>query len=265
MKQKQKYRYSLCNESSRTYPQIYACDLERVTPALFERTASIRFNTVGNNILQISSDGAGKLNFQIVRLHVMDINIRKIAGRAGSVVAFLGITAMPPSVAQENDPDPGGEIPDGRYEQRMTSERLAELIVRVDDEAVLEGATWFFHIEGLEAAVVYDVTADRMRIIMPIGPADELDEENLLRMMQANFDSALDARYAVAQGTLWGVFIHPLSSLTSEDFLVGLGQTANVVMSYGSTYSSGLFIYGNGDSAEIERQRLIERLRKADT
>ncbi len=126
-------------------------------------------------------------------------------------------------------------------------------------------ATWFFHVEGLETAVVYDVGADRMRIIMPIGDADEIDKENLLRMMQANFDSALDARYAIAQGSLWGVFIHPLGSLTSEEFLVGLGQTANVVLSYGSTYSSGLFIYGNGDSAEIERQRLIEKLKKADT
>lgn len=193
------------------------------------------------------------------------MNERGTAWRLGAVVACLGIAMTSLSGAQDSDPDQGGEIPGEVYEQRMTAERLAELILRVDEEAVLEGATWFFHVEGLEVAVVYDVGADRMRIIMPIGDADELDKENLLRMMQANFDSALDARYAIAQGTLWGVFIHPLGSLTSEEFLVGLGQTANVVMSYGSTYSSGLFIYGNGDSAEIERQRLIEKLKKADT
>lgn len=190
---------------------------------------------------------------------------QKTAWHLRGIVAFLGIAAMSLSVAQDSDSQQGEEIPGEAYGQRMTAERLAELIIRVDEEAVLEGATWFFHIEGLETAVVYDVGADRMRIIMPIGPADKLDEENLLRMMQANFDSALDARYAVAQGTLWGVFIHPLGSLTSEEFLVGLGQTANVVMSYGSSYSSGLFIYGNGDSGEIERQRLIEKLKKADT
>lgn len=185
--------------------------------------------------------------------------------RLGVAIALLGIAAAPPSIAQDSDSEQGDEFSGEASEQRMTAERLAELIVRVDEEAVLEGATWFFHVEGLEAAVVYDVSADRMRIIMPIGDADEIDKENLLRMMQANFDSALDARYAIAQGSLWGVFIHPLSSLTSEEFLVGLGQTANVVMSYGSSYSSGLFIYGNGDSGEIERKRLIEKLRKADT
>ena len=188
---------------------------------------------------------------------------RKIRRCLGGVVAFLGVAAVSLSGAQDSDPE--AQTLDEGYEQRMTAERLAELVMRVDEEAVLEGATWFFHVEDLETAVVYDVGADRMRIIMPIGPADDLDEENLLRMMQANFDSALDARYAVAQGTLWGVFIHPLSSLTSEEFLVGLGQTANVVISYGSSYSSGLFIYGNGDSGEIERQRLIEKLKRADT
>ncbi|MEN8132987.1 MAG: hypothetical protein ABFS45_22975, partial [Pseudomonadota bacterium] len=150
------------------------------------------------------------------------MNKRKIAWRPGGVVTFLGIAAASVSIAQDSNSEPGDEIPGEAYEQRMTAERLAELIIRVDDEAVLEGATWFFHVEGIEAAVVYDVSADRMRIIIPIGPADELDEENLLRMMQANFDSALDARYAVAQGTLWGVYIHPLSTLTAEEFLVGL-------------------------------------------
>lgn len=146
--------------------------------------------------------------------------------RLNGVVAFLGIAAVSLSAAQYSDP--GAEAPEKVYEQRMTAERLAELIVRVDEEAVLEGATWFFHVEGLETAVVYDVGADRMRIIMPIGDADEIDKESLLRMMQANFDSALDARYAIAQGSLWGVFIHPLGSL-------------------------------------IERQRFIEKLKKADT
>ena len=114
----------------------------------------------------------------------------------------------------------------------------------------------------METLVVYDVIADRMRIVIPITEADELEPERLARLMQANFDSALDARYAIARGKLWGTFIHPLSTLTDEEFLVGLGQTANVVMSYGTSYSSGMFTFGGGDSAEIERQRLIEKLRK---
>lgn len=98
-----------------------------------------------------------------------------------------------------------------------------------------------------------------MRIIIPIGDAEELDEDDLKRMMQTNFDSALDARYALG-------CVHPSAKhVDRHEFLVGLGEIADVVLSYGSSYSSGLFIYGNGDSTEIERRRLIEELRKTET
>ena len=70
----------------------------------------------------------------------------------------------------------------------------------------------------------------------------------MLRIMQANFDSALDARYAIAQGKLWGTFIHPLSELSDLEFLIALGETANIVLSYGTSYSSGMFMFGGGDS-----------------
>ncbi len=150
-------------------------------------------------------------------------------------------------------------------EMRMTAERLAEIVKNVDAKMQQDGNSLYFHIEGLEAAVVYDVAADRMRIMMPIGPVEELVAADFVRMMQANFDSALDARYAIAQGTLWGVFIHPLSSLGEEEFLVGLGQTANVVLTYGTSYSSGMFIFGSGDSGAIERRRLIDRLKELGT
>ncbi len=168
-------------------------------------------------------------------------------------------------MAQESVPEGAPENGPEVIEHVMTPTRLGELIVNVDENAELNGSTWFFEVAGLETIVVYDVSANRMRIVIRIGSIDELAKEELIRMMQANFDSALDARYAIARGMLWGTFIHPLSTLTDEEFLVGLGQTANVVMSYGSSYSSGLFIFGSGDSAEIERQRLIEDLKNTQT
>ena len=60
-------------------------------------------------------------------------------------------------------------------------------------------------------------------------------------------------------------FYRPLPALTDEEFLVGLGQTANVVMTFGDSYSSGMFMFNSGDSAEIEQQKLIEELKKHKT
>lgn len=178
----------------------------------------------------------------------------------GSIVAVLAVLAWSGVAAQEND------APDSTADSgAMTAERLGELIANVDDEAVLDVNRWYFNVAGLDAVVIYDVPADRMRIMIPVGAASELEADELLRLMQANFDSALDARYAIAQGMLWGTYIHPLSTLTDEEFLVGLGQTANVVLSFGTSYSSGMFMFNGGDSAEIEQQRLIEELKKQKT
>ena len=160
--------------------------------------------------------------------------------------------------AEESVP-PDDALPE---QQPMTGEYLGALVQSVDEAARREGNSWQFTVAELDALVVYDEAADRMRIIIPIGRADALEAEELMRLMQANFDSALDARYAVGQGLLWGTFIHPLSSLTEEEFLVGLGQTANVVLSFGTSYSSGLLQYNGGDSEEIEQQRLIDELKK---
>ena len=161
------------------------------------------------------------------------------------------------------------EAPDGDEESTpravntspMTPARLGELILAVDENAVFDEPTWVFSVENLEVIVVYDEDADRMRIIIPIGPATGIPEAELLRLMQANFDSALDARYAIARDTLWGAFIHPLSELSDDEFLTALGETANIVLTYGTTYSSGLMIFGGGDSAEIQRRQLIDELR----
>lgn len=165
------------------------------------------------------------------------------------------------SALAQDQAEPGPDEYEQLPEDPMTAERLAELILRVDEDATLIGASWQFKVADIDTIVVFDIAADRMRIIIPITRADELKQDELLRVMQANFDSALDARYAIGQGLLWGTFIHPLGALTDKEFLVGLGQTVNVVVSYGESYSSGMFIFSGGDSAEIEQQKLIEELK----
>lgn len=175
----------------------------------------------------------------------------------------LLIVAVGPGCVEAQDDD--ATAPRATNESPMTAERLGDLILAVDEEARFEGSTWAFELEGLEVIVVYDIDADRMRIIIPIGPADAIPAEELQRLMQANFDSALDARYAIAQNTLWGAFVHPLSELSDIEFLTALGETANIVLTYGTTYSSGMFIFGGGDSGEIQRRQLIDELRNKRT
>ena len=84
----------------------------------------------------------------------------------------------------------------------------------------------------------------------PVASVEVLDGDLLYRMLQANYDSALDARYAIAQGLVWSVFIHPLSNLDEAFLASAIRQVHTAAETFGTTFTSGELIYGGGDSDE---------------
>ncbi len=147
-------------------------------------------------------------------------------------------------------------------------DQMDEVIKALDAKAERTGNRWQFTFEERVMLVVTDTSAARMRIITPIALIEDLPEDAMQRLMQANFDTALDARYAVAQNLVWGVFLHPLDTLTIRDFASGIFQTHSVGETFGTTFSSGAVSYGGGDSNAIyERQLkdLLEELEKNRT
>ncbi|SLN44886.1 polysaccharide deacetylase family protein [Pseudooctadecabacter jejudonensis] len=152
-----------------------------------------------------------------------------------------------------------GATPVFAQEEAMTADRLISIIVDLDPSAQPTPAGIELTLEDIPVLVVFAPGADRMRAMVPIAAVEDVTPEEMNRMMQANFDTALDARYAVAQGRVWGVFIHPLAALEREQFISGLAQTVNLARTYGTLYSGGANVFGQGDSAQIY-QELFEDL-----
>lgn len=192
---------------------------------------------------------------------------------------LITLLALAPVVAMAQDSDaqteetpPGAEAPQAEPEPPvdetqqageppMTMARLGEIVLALDPDTIVRGPALEFTLEDIPVIVIADPRADRMRAMVPIASAEGLTPEDMMRMMQANFDAALDARYAVAHGRLWGVFIHPLSPLEKDQFLSGLVQTITVARTYGTAYTGGGAIFGGGDSNQIYRD-LLDKLRK---
>ena len=139
---------------------------------------------------------------------------------------------------------------------KMTPEKLAELIQKFDEDAKVGSNNVEFTVNERDLFLVYDKNADRMRIITPVAPSGLATDEILIRMMQANYDAVLDARYALANDLVWAVFIHPLSSLTQNEFLSGVAQTFTAAETFGTSYTSGAFVFGGGDSNSIHEDLL---------
>ena len=144
----------------------------------------------------------------------------------------------------------------------MTADRLTQVVMEIDANAQVIRNTIELTIDDIPLLIVLSESADRMRAMVPIRSADGLSTQELERVLQANFDSALDARYAIAQGKLWSVFIHPLSPLERNQFLSGLAQTITVARTYGQSYSGGATFFGNGDSSGIYDELLKELLKQ---
>jgi hypothetical protein len=167
-------------------------------------------------------------------------------------ILFALITLLPMTAMAQDAPE---------AEPSMTVGRIGQILAALDPEMVTDGARFQITVDDIPILIVTDEMADRMRAMVPIRSADGLEPEELQRLMQANFDTALDARYAVAQGRLWGVFIHPLAALERDQLISGLGQTINIAKTYGSLYSGGAMQFGGGDSPGLQRE-LIDRLLK---
>jgi len=145
---------------------------------------------------------------------------------------------------------------------KMTPEKLAGLIAKFDETAKAEANSVAFKLRDRDIILVYDVKADRMRVVTPVAQAALADEDILIRMLQANYDAVLDSRYAIANNAIWAVFVHPLSSLAEEDFLSGIAQVVTAAETFGSSYTSGAFVFGGGDSNTIHED-LLKELEKA--
>lgn len=194
-------------------------------------------------------------------------------GFSRTLVVACGLALLTPA-AQAQDAAP--EAPPAEEEFSLEEEPAApveispevtavlgqmdEVIKALDSKATRTGNSWQFTLEERVMLVVTDATAGRMRIITPIALITDLPEGALQRLMQANFDTALDARYAVAQDLVWGAFLHPLDTLTQRDFASGILQTHSIGETFGTTFSSGAISYGGGDSGAIFEEQLKELL-----
>jgi len=128
-------------------------------------------------------------------------------------------------------------------------EEINSFIRNIGSNVQHQGEAWQFRFRGHPVFVIADTSADRIRIQVPVVESAKLEPADWRRVMSANFDTAIDARYAAAQDILWSVFVHRFSTLTREDFVSGLRQSLNLMATYGTAYASMDRAFSGGDLA----------------
>ena len=133
---------------------------------------------------------------------------------------------------------------------QMTNDLLEEILTEEVDSIQGYGGRWQMKLKDLPMIVLTDETNDRMRIIAPIIEASRLDEDLLLDCMTANFHSALDVKYAISDGILWSVYIHPLSPLNEAQVRDAVQQVFLAAATFGTSFSSTPLLFGGNQSEQ---------------
>ncbi len=131
--------------------------------------------------------------------------------------------------------------------QDMDNKKLQKILKKVSSNN-MEGqpGQWRLEIGGLPFICLTDETHNRMRIISPVAEVANVSNEQIMACMEANFHTALDVKYAISEGYLWSVFIHPLKELSEEQVIDAVSQVYSATTTFGTTYSSGSLAFPGG-------------------
>jgi len=143
--------------------------------------------------------------------------------------------------------------------QDMTSKKLFTTMAKEGQIIEQEGNSWQIQFHKTTLMTVVDENANRMRIICPIVEEKEVKKEHLIACMSANFHSVLDAKYALYNGYLWAIYVHPLQELTEEQVIQAMYQVRNAVATYGTDYQGGGLTFGNGEDSNQEEKKEKKR------
>ncbi len=141
---------------------------------------------------------------------------------------------------------------------------LERFIREYTDEVEGGNGQWAFEVAGVPVMVLADQAADRMRIMTPVANVADFEDDEFHKLLLANYDRALDARYAINNGILWSAFIHPMSSLSHQQLDDGLEQVIRLADNFGTTYASTdmLFAPGGLEPEEQPKQEPLPPLRR---
>jgi len=152
-------------------------------------------------------------------------------------------------------------------ELSMNANKMKDILKSLNIEFEQKNNTISYNLQGYSMTIIYDVNADRMRIVCPIVKVKDITKDHISQAMEANYHTALDARYAISNDIVWAVFIHPLSDLSEKLFTSALEQTLYTAATFGKEYSSGALNFpkvedSQENKGDAEKKEYDENMKK---
>jgi hypothetical protein len=144
------------------------------------------------------------------------------------------------------------------HAQNMSERKIEKVFKKLNLEVEGDEGVWMVNFSERWVLVFADDAADRMRIFTPVINRDEIGSDEWERMLEANFHTALDAKYGLYNEYVISVFSHPLSYLDEFQIVSALEQVVNLADTFGTSYASTSILFGKATEKKSEEDVLVE-------
>ena len=118
----------------------------------------------------------------------------------------------------------------------MTIDDMEDLFKARFDRVEQVEDRWEVSVGRHRLIVMAHEDTDRLRIMVPVAAVDHPDVQTFQRLLEANFITTLDARYAIYSNVLWSVFLAPLSGVSEHLFDTAITEVLQLAGNTGTSY-----------------------------
>ena len=163
-------------------------------------------------------------------------------------VLFLAVIAEATNLLNNLKVDTSSYIYQNKIDSVGMNNQKLEGILKKQGE-IIESREGYWQLNYLNRIliVITDQKNNRMRIITPVIEEKEMKKSNYSEVLKAQFDRALDVKYALYNGLLWSIFVHPLKELTQSQLIDAISQVFYAAHNFGGSYRSTNLQFGSGD------------------
>ncbi len=130
-------------------------------------------------------------------------------------------------------------------QDKMNNKKLEKTLKKITQEIEGESGNWQVLYRDFPLFILTDESSNRMRIFTPILEEQELKIGQMKKMLEANFHSALDAKYSLYEGFVIGIYTHPLVELNEKQMEDAMQQVVNLSKNFGTSYTSTDVMFGH--------------------
>mmetsp|Transcript_16633 Transcript_16633/g.24198 ORF Transcript_16633/g.24198 Transcript_16633/m.24198 type:complete len:206 (+) Transcript_16633:80-697(+) len=137
---------------------------------------------------------------------------------------------------------------------------MVDFIIDHGSEVTVKNNLVNFKYDGVSMGLKYHTRTDRVQMVTQVAArVSDLEDGQLVRMLEANYHTMNDVRYAVDEGKVYAAFLYPLSDLDVEYFHDVLKQVVSAKKTFGTKYSAGSWVFSGHIEVEYSEPEIEDK------